>query len=171
MKILLGIVVVCAVIVIAISGWLGAFQTVTIGERLQGPTTLVYREMTGNNMKTVGDITTGLATVLDGAGITARKPMDVFYPDGRAEIGFEVDNAAQSKLAALGEGIKVRELPVQRYMYTIFPWKNPASFMVGFFKVDKALGEYRKSHGYKQVEAMTINEGNTIVYLQPIVKE
>lgn len=165
MKILVGIVV------IAICGWLGAFRTVVIGERLQGPSTLVYREMTGNNMKTVGDITTALAGVLDGAGITQRKPMDVFYPDGRAEIGFEVEGAAAPKLAALGDGIKSRDLPVQRYMYTIFPWKNPASFMVGFFKVDKALAEYRKAKGYKKVEAMTINEGNTIVYLQPIVKE
>ena len=43
--------------------------------------------------------------------------------------------------------------------------------MVGFFKVDKALAEYRKAHGYKKVEAMTINEGKTIVYLQPIAKE
>ncbi len=171
MKILLGIVVVCAIVVIAICGWLGAFQTVVIGERLQGPTTFVYREMTGNNMKTVGDITTGLAKVLDGAAVTQRKPMDVFYPDGRAEIGFEVEGATHTTLASLGDGIKVRELPVQSYMYTIFPWKNPASFLVGFFKVDKALAAYRKSHGYKKVEAMTINEGKTIVYLQPIVKE
>ena len=171
MKILLWIVVVCAAVVVAICGWLGAFQTVVIGERLQGPSTLVYREMTGTNMKTVGDITTGLAATLDAAGITQRKPMDVFFPDGRAEIGFEVDGTTPAKLATLGDGIKARELPVQKYMYTMFPWKNPASFMVGFFKVDKALAEYRRAHGFKKVEAITINGGKTIVYLQPIVKE
>jgi hypothetical protein len=59
----------------------------------------------------------------------------------------------------------------QHCMVTEFPWRNPASFMVGYLKVDPALSAYRAAHGYKEVEALALNDGNTIIYMQPIVRQ
>ena len=42
---------------------------------------------------------------------------------------------------------------------------------MGYLKVDPALAAYRGAHGYKKVEALALNDGNTIVYMQPIVRE
>jgi multidrug efflux pump subunit AcrB len=170
-KIMLLIAFVLVVAVIVFVWYMGVFQSIVIEEQDQGPFTLVYQEMTGNDMKQVGEITTKLDKLLTEHGITHRKPLDVFFPDNKAEIGFAVENSSPSQLIALGEQTKVREIPVQRYMVSHFPCHNKMSFIVGYMKVEPALKKYRSEHNNKTVEAYALNNGDTIDYMQPVVKK
>lgn len=171
MKIVLIVLFVITVAALAAAAYMGAFEHIEISEKDQGPFTLVYRGMAAGDMSKVGEITTDLNSLLASQGVTRRKPLDVFFPDGRGEIGFAVEGASPEQLAALKANAKVREIPVQRCMAAEFPWRNPMSFMVGYFKVDPALAKHRSAHGYKKVEALALNNGNVIVYIQPIARE
>jgi hypothetical protein len=170
-KIMLPIAFVLVVAVIMIVWYMGVFQSIVIEEQDHGPFTFVYQEMTGNNMKQVGEITTKLDKLLREHGNTYRKPLDVFFPDNKAEIGYAVENSSPDQLIALSEQTKVREIPVQHYMVSHFPWRNKISFIVGYMKIDPALKKYRSEHNYKTVEAYALNNGDTIVYMQPVVKQ
>jgi hypothetical protein len=170
-KIMLLIAFVLVLAVIAFVWYMGVFQSIVIEEQEQGPFTLVYQEMTGNDMRQVGEITIKLDKLLTEHCITHRKPLDVFFPDNKAEIGFAVENLSHSQLVTLGEQTKVREIPVQHYMVSHFPWRNKMSFIIGYIKVDPALRKYRSEHNYKTVEAYALNNGDMIVYMQPAVKQ
>ncbi len=158
-------------ILAAFLAYLGAFHRVVIEEANHGPFTFVYREMVGTDMRQIEEITMALAGPLAEAGIDSRVPLDVFYPDGRTEAGFAVDGAEEAQLRRLEGHALVREIAADTFMSTRFPWRNPLSFIVGYFKVDPALARHRAAHGYKKVEALALNTANTILYLQPIVKE
>lgn len=168
---LIAILVILVVVVLAVAAYLGLFHGVHVEEAECGPFKFVYREMSGTNMKKVGEITNALAGLLDAQGITQRKPLDVFFPDGAAQIGFAVEGAPESKLAALSGEMKIRDVPIGRCMKADFPWKSPLSFMVGYIKVDPAFRKHRESHGYRKVEAMALNQGSNILYLQPIAQQ
>ena len=150
--------------------YMGAFQRVAITEEDRGPYTLVYRDMAAGRMNDVGEITSALDTMLESRGISARKPLDVFFPDGRGQIGFSVEGVSGDQLGALVDAASVKVIGAQRYLVAQFPWRNRLSFMVGYMKVDPALARYRDAHGYKKVEAIALNDGDTIVYMQPVVR-
>jgi hypothetical protein len=164
--VIVGIAAVAAVAAI----YMGAFHSIAITEENRGPFTLVYRDMAAGRMSDVGDITTALDGVLESRGIAQRKPLDVFFPDGRGEIGFAVEGVSGEQLGALRDAASVKVIGAQRYLVANFPWRNRLSFLVGFMKVDPALARYRDAHGYKKVEAIALNDGDTIVYLQPVVR-
>ncbi|HKQ98316.1 MAG TPA: hypothetical protein VJV75_10605 [Candidatus Polarisedimenticolia bacterium] len=169
MRIVLIGIVVLVVAVTALAFYMGCFRRVTISEETRGPFTLVYRDMAAGDMKKVGEITSALDTLLSGAGVAKRKPLDVFLPDGTGEIGFAVEGVPAETLARLGGEAKVKEIAAQRCMVAEFPWRNPMSFMVGYFKVDPALTGHRTAHGYRKVEALALNDGDRIIYMQPVV--
>jgi len=171
MKVLLIILLVFAVTILAAVAYMGAFERIDIAEKDQGPFTFIYRDMAAGDMGKVGEITTALDSLLKSQGVTRRKPLDIFFPDGRGEIGFAVDGALPEQLTTLADEAKVREIPVQRCMVAEFPWRNPISFVVGYFKVEPALAKHRSAHGYKKVEALALNNGDVIVYMQPIARE
>ena len=166
------LLVVVAILVVAGLGaiYMGAFHRVAITEEDRGPFMLVYRQMAAGRMSDAGAITTDLDTLLESHGFGARKPLDVFFPDGRGEIGFAVDGVSGDQLSALSADASIKVIGAQRYLVALFPWRNRLSFMVGYMKVDPALARYRDAHGYKKVEAIALNDGDTIVYMQPVVR-
>ena len=167
------LLIVVAIIVIALAvlaAYMGVFTSVQVEERMLGPFTLVYREMNANNLKLVGEITDSLSAILAAKKIESRKPLDVFYPDGHAEIGFAVEGYIPEQIAFPADVAKVRTISAQQCMAVTFPWRNPLSFIVGYMKVDPALAKHRKERGYAQSEAYSLNNGDTITYFQPIVK-
>lgn len=168
-KIVLIVLLAVVIAILAFAIYMGAFSSVVIEEREQGPYLLVYREMSGNDMKQVGEITMSLNTLLEERGIARRKPFDIFFPDGRAEIGFAIESALPRQIGALSDQAKVREIPARRCMVARFPWRNALSFIVGYLKVDPALTNYRTAHGYSKVEAYSLDNGDTIVYMQPVI--
>jgi hypothetical protein len=171
MKIVLIVLLVLVVIVVVAAAYMGAFARIDIAEKESGPFTLVYRDMAAGEMNKVGAITTELNALLEASGVTQRKPLDVFFPDGRGEIGFAVEGVPPEILTALAGKARVRQIPAQQCMIVEFPWRNPMSFMVGYFKVDPALADYRGAHHYRKVEALALNNGAVITYMQPVVRE
>jgi hypothetical protein len=171
MKTLLVALVALAVVLLAVAAYMGAFRRVDIAEQDKGPFTFVYRDMAAGDMSKVGEITTALNAELESQGFVNRKPLDIFYPDGRGEIGFEIEGVSPDRISALSTDSKLKEVPVQRCMVSEFPWRNRMSFLVGYFKVDPALAKYREQHGYRKAEAMALNNGSVIVYMQPIVRQ
>ncbi len=170
-RILLGIIGIVVALVVGILSYLGGFRTITIEEKQMGPFHFVYREMMGTDMSQIGIITNELNDVLLKRRCATHKPFDVFYPDGHAEIGFVVDEPEYSRLSAADTSYLRKEIPGQRFMTTTFPWKMVMSYMVGFMKVDPALEEYRKQHGYRKTWAATRHDDDIITYFQPIEQE
>ena len=148
MKKIVSIVVLTLVVAaLAFAAYMGAFASIVIKEQEQGPYTLMYHEMNGNDMGKVGEITVTLNKLLSEHGISRRRPFDVFFPDGRTEIGFAVEGVSHEQLATIREHAKVREIPAQRCMVARFPWRNTLSYIIGYLKVDPALAEHRSSYG------------------------
>lgn len=150
-----------------LAAYFGAFTSVTVSEGDAGPYVFVYREMTGTSMSQVGAITTDVNARLDARHIR-RQPLDVFYPDGRAEIGFAVSDVSASTLASLPPDLKIRNVPAQRALIAYFPWRGRLSFIVGAAKTDPAFTAHRKIHGYAKTEAYMLNRGDRLLYFQPI---
>ncbi len=173
MKIVILIVIVLAVGLIVFCAYMGAFIGVAISEQKMGPYYFVYREMTGTDFSQVGKITTEINDRLKAGGFQSAKPFDVFYPEGSGtsnEIGFIIPEDQAALISKLGNEVKSKTIPEQDYMVTEFPYRNPMSFFFGYLKVDPALKKHREEFGYKKVQAISINEGERITYLQPIVK-
>lgn len=160
--------------IVSFSAYLGAFRSINVEEKTMGPYYLVYKEMEGGNFSQVDRITTELASLLQNKGITNAKPFDVFYPEfqdqRKDEIGFIVSESDFSAVADLDHEVKTRMIHAQRCMMSEFPWKNPLSFFVGYLRIDPAFEKHREQKGYKKVEAFTLNDGDTIIYIQPIMR-
>ena len=170
MRYVLSALIAIALIVLLCAAWMGAFRSVAVTEEDRGPFTLVYMSIAPGQLDQVGPITDQLDAALTAAGISQRKPLDLFQPDGSGDVGFAVEGATADQLANLPSKASSRVIPAQRVMVATFPWRNRGSYMLGYIKVDRALADYRAAHGYKKVEAMSLLDGATIVYMQPVVK-
>jgi hypothetical protein len=149
------------------AGYLGVFSTLVVTEGSPGSFVFVYREMRGTSMSEVEAITSELSALLEAQQIR-RQPLDAFFPDGRAEIGFAVSGVDAPTLAALASHMKHREVLSPPSMVARFPWRNRLSFIVGAAKADRAFAAYRAAHSYAKVEAYMLNMGETILFFQPI---
>lgn len=165
-RIVLGVVLALLALA-AFAGYLGLLSTVAVTESAPGPFVFVYREMQGTSMSEVGAITSELSALLEARGIR-RQPLDVFFPDGRAEIGFSLSGADESTLATLLPEMKRRDVAAEPSMVARFPWHNRLTFFVGAAKVDPAFAAHRAAHGYTKAEAYMLNMGDTLLYFQPI---
>lgn len=156
------------VALVAFAAYMGAFASVTVVEGRLGPYTFVYKDAQGASMSEVGSITTELDALLAAHGVSGRQPLDVFYPDGRAEIGFAVFNTSAATRNAVEQGARIREVSADLALTARFPWRNQLSFFFGLLKVDHALTAYRTAHHDAKTEAYVLNTGETLLYFQPI---
>jgi hypothetical protein len=152
-----------------VAGIHGAFARIQISERIAGPYEFVYRTAPQGDFKSVRSITTELETAFRSAGIDEVKPFDVFYPPNTepSQIGFLVSQEDLKRILTLPNPPFHRTIVAQRFLATSIPYRSPVSFLVGFWKVDPRLREYRERRGLKHTWAATINTGDTIEYLQP----
>lgn len=157
--------------ILAVIATHGAFDTIVITERVAGPYEFVYRTAPHGNFRAVRRITTELENSFQAAGIRDIKPLDIYFPAGSSEstqIGFVVAATDLDRIAKLPHPPLHRTIPAQAFLTTSIRYTSPISFMIGSLKVAPRLDEYRAANGLKQTWAATINEGRTILYLQPI---
>ncbi len=169
MKILIITVAALLVIVLGGLGYLGVFSPVDVEERDAGPYHFVYVQEASSDFGKIGQLTESLGQRLEQAGFKNRRPAQIYYPTGRGiqnQIGFVVDRPVGREV--LGAETFFRPIPAQRYMMARYPFRNPLSFMLGYFRVDPVFKEYRQVKGYPATSAIVILDGNTITYLQPI---
>jgi hypothetical protein len=167
MKILMIIVGILLVVVLGGLGYMGAFGAVNVEEREMGPYLFVYVQEATTDFSKVGQLTENLGQRLEEAGFDQRKPAQVYYPPGRGiqnQIGFVVDRPVA--LAVLGAETFFRPIAAQRYMVASFPYRNPLSFMLGYFRVEPVFKAHREAKGYPETNATVILEGDSILYLQ-----
>ena len=162
------------ILVLLVAGfavYMGALRTVRIAESEEGPFFFVYREVPGQDQGAIGRVTTELHDKLTVANVKNFKPFDVFYPaesKRASEIGFVVNESDVSMMQAQDKSVFYRVVQRQRFMTCMFPFKNRASFIIGYIKVNPALEEHRKAHSYLPAPGMMRNDGDYITYLQPI---
>lgn len=169
MKILIVVLATVLIMLVGLSVYLGLFSSIKLEEQEMGPYPFVYVQEASTDFGKIGQLTEALGERLETTGYTNHKPAQLFYPTGRGgqnQIGFVVDRPVG--LDVLGAEIFFRLIPSQRYAVVRFPFRNPLSFMVGYFRVDPAFKEYRKTKGIPETSAMVILDGNTILYLQPL---
>jgi len=164
-------IVMCGLV--GIAAYLGAFRTVAVTEAEEGPFYFAYRELGGNSLSDVGTITTALNNELTNAGITDKRPFDVFQvpgSDSPNEIGFVISENDMKQLQQKTTSMKFRTIARQQYMKATFPFKSRLSFVIGYFKVDPAFAQHRAAHGYAPSLAMALDDPDEITYLQPVVR-
>ena len=166
LRILSIVFAVIAVALLGLAGYLGVFLSVDVSEEEMGPYRLIYRPIETVEFDEVGRITDEVATMLDGLEITDRAPMQVYYPDGRAEIGFVVGEDIRS--LNLSDGTTLRTVPRQTMMTAVFPWRHPVSFLVAGNRIPAAFEDYRQLRDFSEAESMTVYRGTQILYLQPV---
>ena len=157
---------------VAFAAYMGLFSSVRILESEEGPFVFVYREMSGTDMQQVARITTELHGLLTKAGVSGN-PFDVFQPQDSGkphEIGFVIAEPDLARVQAEDKSLGTRAIPRQLYMKAEFPFRNRFSFIAGYMKVDPALAAYRAAHGFVTAPAIARNDGETITYLQPVVR-
>lgn len=169
MKITLAVLGGLLVVVAGLLGWLGALSPVQIQEQDFGPYAFVYVQDATTDFKKIGQLTAALGERLEAAGFKGRRPAQIYYPKGRGsqnQIGFVVGRTVPIEI--LGSDTFFRPIPTQRCMAARFPFRNPLSYIVGYFRVDPAFAAHRKRKNYAETSAMVIHEGDSILYLQPV---
>ena len=83
MKIAAISVAVLVAVVAALAAWLGMFSSVTVVEEEVGPLAFVYVQEATTDFSKIGKITTELGERLEQAGLTQRKPAQLYFPVGR----------------------------------------------------------------------------------------
>lgn len=171
MKITLAVLGGLLVIMAALLGWMGALAAVPVQEQDHGPFSFVYVQDATADFGRVRELTEALGQRLETAGFRQRKPAQIYYPTGRGiqnQIGFVVDRTVPFEL--LGAETFFRPIPAQRYAAARFPFRNPLSYVLGYFRVDPVLKEHRQQKKYAESSVMVILEGDSILYLQRIEK-
>jgi RNAse (barnase) inhibitor barstar len=162
-----------AVALVATAGflaYLGGFERVEIIERSQSPIQYIYRPLATVTSEQASEITSELDHLLDILGVDHRMPLDIVFPDGSAQIGFQLSDVEMN--IALSNGTRVREIPRQDVMLTKFPLRASMSMSgrLADWKIYPQLKTHRIANGYAATEAMTRYESDVITYIQPIVK-
>lgn len=166
MKKIFGVVVSLLVLLLGLAGYFGVFTSIKVTEEEMGPYRLVFRSIPLVTAQEVGEATDKMGAMLDQIGVTEKAPMQVYYSDGNAEIGFVIGDDIRGLI--LSDGTTVKTLPRQTMMTAVFPWRHATSFVLGQFKVEAAFEQYRQEQSLPEAELMTVYRGNQILYLQPV---
>jgi hypothetical protein len=152
---------------------LGAFATVVVEKRVVGPHRFVYRTLEGVGFRQVGELTEQVGDALRAAGARGIQPLDWFQPAGSEapnEIGYAVAAEEAALLPALDPDLHQRTIPAEHAMTVRFPFVHPLSCVVGYGKVARALAAHRAAHAYADGPSYTLHAGDTILYVQPVVR-
>jgi hypothetical protein len=168
-KMLFGALGAALVVILAALGWMGALSPVQVAERDMGPYQFVYVQEASDDYSKIDELTDALAVRLDAAGVTTRRPAQVYFPAGRGvqnQVGFVVEQSVGPD--TLGPETYLRVVPAQKFMVVEFPFRNRLSFTVGDFRVGPAFTKHIKSNKYAEARFIVILDGDRILYLSPI---
>jgi hypothetical protein len=168
LKIVLRVLAVLVISAVGLAGYHGALSKVAISEESLGPFQFVYRPLVSANHQEVARLTSEMDLMLASIDVEHRAPLHVYFPDGSAQIGFQVDGVELD--LTLSNGTRVQTISEQDFMIARFPQRSPLSSLVGRMRVDPALAEYQMTNGYTASEVMALYNEKTITYLQPVRK-
>ncbi len=168
MRIVLRVLAVLVISTVGLAGYHGAFSRVALSEQSLGPFQFVYRPVSSINHKEVAHISSEMGLMLASIDVEHRAPLHIYFPDGSAQIGFQVEDVELE--LALSNGTRVQIIPEQEFVIARFPRRSPLSPFVGRMKVDPLLADYQITNGYTASEVMTLYDETTITYLTSVRK-
>lgn len=156
------------IMILVLGAWMGSFRHVEVSRKKAGPFRLIYKTQSGTDMQAVRSNTEAVAAELDRQGIQQRRPLQVYFGAGQQhQIGFCIPQD-QALKQALSADIKERSIEETGYLCAEFPWRNPASFAVGYAKVTPALSRYCQQHKLLADQTLVLLDNGLIRYLQRV---
>jgi hypothetical protein len=168
LRIVLRVLAVLVISAVGLAGYHGALSQVAISEESLGPFQFVYRPVVSVNHQEVAHLTSEIDLMLASIDVEHRAPFHVYFPDGSARIGFQVDGVELD--LTLSNGTRVQTISEQEFMVARFPRRSPLSPLVGRMRVGPALAEYQITNGYAASGVMALYNEKTITYLQSVRK-
>lgn len=156
------------IMILVLGAWMGSFRHVEVSRRKAGPFRLIYKNQSGTDMQAVRSNTEAVAAELERCGVQQRRPMQVYFGAGQQhQIGFCIpqDQALNQPWSG---GVKERRVEESDYLCVEFPWRNPASFAVGYAKVTPALSRYCQQHKLLADQTIVLLDDGVIRYLQRV---
>lgn len=168
LRIVLRVLAVLVISAVGLAGYHGAFSPVAISEESLGPFQFVYRPVASVSHQEVANFTSEMGIMLASIDIDTRSPFHIYFPDGSAQIGFQVDGVELD--LTLSNGTRVQTIPEQEFMVARFPRRSPLSSFVGRMRIVPVLAEYRAGKSYTASEMIALYDEKTILYLQSVRK-
>jgi hypothetical protein len=182
MKILKWSLIILAVLIIALLGYLaylGVFSALKVTEQKIGPYTLAYAEYMGPYSGS-GPILTQVNSSLKKDGIECLKGFGIYYDDPkqvaadklRSKLGCIIDAKDLAKFSKVSRKYKVMNWPARGCLVAEFPIRNNLSYMIGPMKAYPELNKALKEKGYKMGAVMELYDmpDKKILYIMVIAK-
>ena len=167
-KFVLGLIGVCA-IALLLGNVLGVFPAVVIVEQDATERAFIFHDVSGPDARLTDSIMSNLDAFMRERGDIARRPLRVYSPDGRMQVGFEMNPSAAALLDAGWIEGKRRVIPAGRYLVAEMPLNSRLPLAVRLFWVRRALAAYRASHRYLEADLLTAQDDSVLRFWQPIV--
>lgn len=144
-------------------GYMGAFNALTIEEKMIGPYQLVYENHVGN-YKDTGKVHDKVYTSLKQDGIETYKGFGIYFDDPnqvdpekcRSRIGVILEKKDYNKLWKARQKFKTTWYAKKKCMVVEFPIKNSLSYIIGVMKAYPVLMKYAADKKYKMNPPMEI---------------
>lgn len=158
----------------AVTALVGGFATLAVEEREVGPFGFAYVELFGADFAQVADLSGGVRARLIEAGIEPGPPMAIFYGDSLEgtrpnEVGVLLDPEQLGAVSALESDLETRTIPRAVSMTTSFDGSSGVAYVVGYFRAESVLGEYRDARRYRREPLVVIERTDHIEYVQAAV--
>jgi len=161
MKILKWILIMVAVIVLLVIGFLaymGLFSPTKAYESKMGPFTIAYESFTGPYAKT-GPVFAKVYEAIKAEGIETPRGLGIYYDDPskvpadklRSDCGVVIEEKEMAKFNKVRTKFKVKKLARKDSVVVEFPIRNTLSYMIGPMKAYPALMKYAGEKGYKMI--------------------
>lgn len=157
--------------------YFGIIQEVKITEQEIGPFKVVYEAHIGDYSK-VSEVQEKIYNSLVLDEINTTKSFGVYYdnPDEvekqrlRSEIGVIINEKDYSKIMRLKGKYNVKDIPKEKSIVAVFPYRNKVSIIIGIYKVYPKLDEYIKNNNYEENPILEIydKENQKIYYTMGI---
>lgn len=179
MKILKWLLIILAVLVAALLGYLaylGAFSGLKVSEMKMGPYVLAYEDYMGP-YSGIGPVLNRVGASLKEDGIESAKSFGIYLDNPklvkadklRSKLGFIIEAKDRSRV---GKKYKVMNWPAKNCLVTELPIRSDLSYMIGPMKAYPELNKALKEKGYKMGAAMEIYDmpAKKILYIMVIAK-
>jgi len=177
LKYIASVLLILALIVIGLLWYIGFFAKFVVVEKIIGPYTIVYRDVTGDHINS-SDVMNQLFESLRSDGFKPKRgvciyvdnPEDKKIKKSYVRAGCLIEDEDSTRLQDYALKYKILNIDEQLSVVTEFPYQNNFSILSGIFRVYPAINRYCKLKRFKKQPIMEIydSDGHKITYVMPI---
>ncbi|HPT04839.1 MAG TPA: hypothetical protein PLG86_06830 [Bacteroidales bacterium] len=171
---------VIALIAAGLLWYIDFFARFVVVEKIVGPYTMVYREVTGDKTNS-SDVMNQLFSSLRSDGFKPQKGMCIYFDNSNdkngkkyhSRTGCVVEGEDTTRLKDYLLKYKVLNIEEQLAVVAEFPYQNNFSMLSGMFRVYPAIKRYCKMKRFQMQPIIEIydNSGHKITYIMPITTD